>query len=130
MKTLTLIRGLPGSGKSTLAKKFSYSWFEADDYHYENGVYNFKVENIKAAHEYCQKNTELAMLDNYDVVVSNTFTTCWEMKPYFDMAKKHGYEVQVILCQGQWPPAPALPEDVIEKMKSRFEYDISELMKG
>lgn len=130
MKTLTLIRGLPGSGKSTLATRFNCRSFEADDYHYENGVYNFKMENIKLAHGYCQRDTELAMLDKVNVVVSNTFTTCWEMKPYFDMAKRHGYEVQVILCQGQWKNVHNVPEDVIEKMKDRFEYDLSELMKG
>jgi hypothetical protein len=33
----------------------------------------------------------------HQIVVSNTFTQEWEMKPYFDMAEKYGYKVFSIM---------------------------------
>ena len=94
MKNLILIRGLPGSGKTTLAKNMISAHggeatfhFEADQYFYNDGVYEFNSSKLKEAHGLCQYNTSL-MLRSYSdvtVIVSNTFTTIKEMEYYFDL---------------------------------------------
>ena len=128
MTQLILIRGLPGSGKSTLARiirRFGYIHIETDQFWGED--YNFDISRIKEAHEWCQNRTKTYLKDGMWVIVANTFTTKKEMRPYFEMAKELDVKVQVILCQGQWENIHNVPEQVLEKMKNRFEYDISEL---
>ena len=128
MTQLILIRGLPGSGKSTLARKIQklgYNHLETDQFWGKD--YNFDISRIKEAHEWCQSTTKNYLKEGLWVIVANTFTTKKEMLPYFEMAKDLDVNVQVILCQGQWKNIHNVPEQVLEKMKNRFEYDISEL---
>ena len=66
MKNLYLLRGIPGSGKSTLANQFGDVHFEADMYFInENGEYIFNGADIKKAHQWCQSQVELAMIQNH-----------------------------------------------------------------
>jgi hypothetical protein len=51
------------------------------------------VSKIKDAHADCQTKCTEWMKIGDQIVVSNTFTQEWEMKPYFDMAEKYGYQV-------------------------------------
>lgn len=122
---LVLIRGLPGSGKSTIAKalhKAGFEWFEADTYHLnDDGDYCFDRANAKAAHEWCQQETRNALENGKQVVVSNTFTQIWEMAPYFDMAKALGIEPNVLEAKGNWPNVHAVPAEVMDRMRARWE---------
>lgn len=125
-----LIRGLPGSSKSTLAKMFGiYQCFhiEADMYFMKTGEYVFDARLLHKAHNWCQEMTERYLRDNYDVVVSNTFTTKKELRPYFTIAKKYGIIPTVILCQNNFGSVHNVPEETMEKMRKRFDYDISDL---
>jgi len=119
---LILIRGLPGSGKSTLAKSLGFTHFEADMFFGED--YQFDAIKLKDAHAWCQQSTEEALANGQNVVVSNTFTQAWEMEPYFKMAKKWGVKPQVILCQGKFKNIHNVPENAIERMRQRFQYDV------
>ena len=129
-KNLYLLRGLPGSGKSTLAKKFGGSHFEADQYFMQDGQYNFDVTKLKDAHQWCQSSVELAMIqghilpDDSVIVVSNTFTQEWEMKPYYDMAKTYGYTVFSLIVENRHGGVNehGVPEDKLEAMRVRFEF--------
>lgn len=85
MPHIVLIRGLPGSGKSTLARSMeSYFHVEADMFFTDpyTGEYNFRREWLGAAHDSCQRMCRDALARGENVVVSNTFTQAWEMKPY------------------------------------------------
>ena len=130
---LILVRGLPGSGKSTIARSLSDgTWtrhLETDMYWINTitGEYEFVPERIKDAHLWCQKGVDHILNQGYSVAVSNTFTQKWELQPYFEIAKKYGIIPQVILCQNQFKNIHNVPEEVLVKMKDRFEYDISEL---
>lgn len=122
MARLVLIRGLPGSGKSTLAKSMNgFEHFEADMFFYAGGKYLFDSKKIKEAHEWCQSSAFMALNDGFDVVVSNTFTQRWEMKPYIDKAKSLGIEPLIVVCKGEWMNIHGVPPEKIEQMKSRWE---------
>ena len=124
MKELFLLRGLPGSGKSTLAESLGGSHMEADKYFTYEGKYEFDVTKLKDAHDWCQNAVRVFMENKSKrVVVSNTFTQEWEMKPYFELAEKHGYKVYSLICENRHGGVNehGVPEDKLKLMKNRFE---------
>jgi predicted kinase len=130
MKNLYLLRGLPGSGKSTLAKQLGGSHFETDKYFVgENGEYNFDGSKLKEAHQWCQDSVSNAMVLNHTtgehetIVISNTFTQEWEMKPYMDMAKNWGYRVFTIIVENRHGGVNqhGVPDKKLQQMNDRFE---------
>ncbi len=131
MSGLILIRGLPGSGKSTLASnnfdEDSFYKIETDDFFFCCGVYKFNPHKLYEAHKWCQARTDELLRNGSNVIVSNTFTTKKEFRPYFTIAKKYGIIPTVILCQNNFGSVHNVPEETMEKMRKRFEYDISEL---
>jgi predicted kinase len=132
MKKLFLLRGLPGSGKSTLAKQLvgdkDYCHKEADMYFVDGeGNYKFKPSQLKEAHQWCQEEIEFVMrLEHSPVVVSNTFTQEWEMKPYFDLAEKYGYKVYSLIVENRHGGVNehGVPEEKLEQMKNKFEVQL------
>lgn len=125
MKTIILLRGCPGSGKSSLSKLINAGLrVEADQYHMVDGIYDFKLENIQAAHEWCQQQVNNGMRDGIEtIVVSNTFTQLREMEPYFELAKKYKYRVSTLVTENRHRSKDIhnVPEGTIAKMKDRFE---------
>lgn len=123
MMDLILIRGLPGSGKSTLADKFTMF----DYVHIETDMYwdilgnKFDPRQLKSAHNWCQNRTRQLLIDNYNVVVANTFTQRWEMQPYFDMADTYNATLQIIECKGNFKSIHNVPQHTINKMRIRWE---------
>ena len=124
---LYLVRGLPGSGKSTYAKTLvpTGAHFEADQYFMKGQKYDFDPTKLKDAHADCLARTRKAMTNgNHKIVaVSNTFTMKWEMQPYIDMAKDHGYKVFTIVVEKRHGGKNEhdVPDEIIDKMKDRFE---------
>ncbi len=129
MKTLYIVRGLPGSGKSTFAKTIGGTHFETDNFFMVDGEYKFDGTKIKEAHNWCQNSVNSAMILNNTaglnetIVVSNTFTQEWEMKPYFEMAETYGYRVFSIIVENRHGGVNQhnVPEEVLNSMKNRFE---------
>lgn len=123
MKELILLRGLPGSGKSTLAKRICNQHVEADMYFIQDSNYQFDASKLKQAHEWCQRRTEDYMKLGYNVVVSNTFTQEWEMKPYYELAEKYGYRVHSLVVENRHGGVNEhdVPQETLDKMKNRFE---------
>lgn len=97
------MRGIPGSGKSTWLQKNApgAAVFSADDYHVDakDGIYKFKPENAKAAHDKCLRAfTDFVVLGtaNVDIAVSNTNVRVWELAGYVRIAEAFGFEVKII----------------------------------
>lgn len=133
MTQLSLIRGIPGSGKSTLAielaaERRGAAWLEADHFWInDSGEYKFERKRLREAHEWCQEECRKKLGEGMHVYVSNTFTTRWELQPYFDMIQKYEMNPTVILLQNNWGSIHSVPESVLESMKERFEYNIEDM---
>ncbi len=120
---LVLIRGLPGSGKSTMAHAMTeHEHYEADMFFTgSDGKYNYDRKKIKEAHEWCQREASKALANGRRVVVSNTFTRLFEMKPYFDMCRTLGAELRIIEATGNWSNVHGVAVEDVEKMRKRWE---------
>jgi uridine kinase len=124
---LICIAGNIGSGKSTYAKKLLESLppksghFEADMFFMENGKYKFDGSKIKNAHAWCKANVESYLIQNIDVIVSNTFTQLWEVQPYLDLAKKYNAEVIIYKMTKNYGNIHDIPDEVYDRMKTRLE---------
>jgi len=129
MKELFFLRGLPGSGKSTLAKSLDGVHIEADQFFMVGDEYKFDASKLKEAHNYCFTRTKSYMYifsssdERKRIIVSNTFTKEWEMKPYFDLAERYGYRVYSLIVENRHGGVNehGVPADKLEQMKNRFE---------
>lgn len=130
-QTLIIVRGIPGSGKSTYAETlkkdlwedgYDVEKFEADDFWLnENNEYVFKPELLGVAHKECWRKTFDAFDHGMDyVIVSNTFTTMKEMKPYLNEAETRGLNVEVYRMDNEFKSIHNVPTETIEQMKARF----------
>lgn len=119
---LILIRGIPGSGKSTFAKRFqNVKHLEADMYW--SSDHPFNPSELSGAHRWCQDLASHYLAEGLDVVVSNTFTRIWEMRPYLEMDN----DVVVFRMVNDYANIHGVPRETVEKMRNRFEDYASEI---
>ena len=129
MPTLYVLQGHPGSGKSTFAKKLLQESADkkicivSADYYFEDeeGVYRFDPKLIREAHRECRQSAFHFMDAGYSVIVDNTNTMAWEVKPYVKYALDRGMEIQFIRLHGNYPNIHGVPEHKVREMKSRLE---------
>lgn len=128
MSKLIIIRGLPGSGKSTLAKNFRmyggphYTIWEADMFFITPNGYEFNPLMIKDAHAWCYANVVRDLVRKVNPIVSNTFTTNWEMEKYFLLKEKFpDLEIVVINVTTQFESIHGVPKETMDKMRNRWE---------
>ena len=129
-RSLYLIRGLPwipGSGKSTFAKTLGGEHIEADMFFMKDGEYKFDPTMIGPAHNWVQDVVEHWMDSSIEkIVVSNTFTQEWEMKPYYELAEKYGYTVFSIIVENRHGGVDVhgVPEEKLVQMEARLRNSI------
>jgi tRNA uridine 5-carbamoylmethylation protein Kti12 len=124
---LYIIRGLPGSGKSTFAEKIldkglADSHYEADMYFLDkDGNYRYDPSKISSAHSWCRANVLKDLKKGLRVIVSNTFTRRNEMLPYIQYCIDNDISFEVIRMKTQFQNIHDVPEEVLKKMKNRFQ---------
>lgn len=123
--TLLIIRGAPGAGKSTIARALINSvlfdaYIEADNYFQVNGKYEFNINLIQEAHDYCFNSALEQMKRGRNIIISNTNTRKRDYQKYLDLAEKYGYNIQVMTLQGPWKSEHDVPETTVKKMKARL----------
>ncbi|XP_078101785.1 uncharacterized protein n4bp2l2 [Sander vitreus] len=137
---LILMRGLPGSGKSTLARERLSTGpcgviLSTDDYFAHRDGYCYDPGLLGTAHEWNQNRAEGAMHDGRSpIIIDNTNTQAWEMKPYVKMALERGYKVDFCEPDTSWKFDPyelekrnrhGVPQEKIAQMMDRFSFPIS-----
>lgn len=94
---------------------------EADTYWKRpDGKYDFNFKLLPAAYKWCYSESCRYLRYEYDVIVSNTFTTIKEMNPYIEYAKALNHEVKIYRCTGEYQNIHNVPQETLLKMKERF----------
>ncbi|KFZ48088.1 NEDD4-binding protein 2-like 2 [Antrostomus carolinensis] len=139
-KFLLILRGLPGSGKSTLSRillgQSRYGIvFSTDDYFRQQDGYTYNAAQLGDAHDWNQKRAKEAMEQGKSpVIIDNTNTQAWEMKPYVEVALEKGYRVEFHEPDTWWKFDPeelekrnkhGVTREKIAQMLERYEYQIS-----
>ena len=135
---LILMRGVSGSGKSILAKKLAAAHegviYSTDDFFMLEGIYTFDPSSLGKNHKMNQDRAIWAMQEKTPcIIIDNTNTQAWEMKPYVEAAVELGYEIEI-----QEPdPVPLeeimrrqesnknLPLETVQRMFDRFEKNVT-----
>uniref|UniRef100_A0A8B9MBD4 NEDD4-binding protein 2-like 2 n=1 Tax=Accipiter nisus TaxID=211598 RepID=A0A8B9MBD4_9AVES len=139
-KLLLILRGLPGSGKSTLSRILLRQScdgivFSTDDYFRQQDGYTYNAAQLGDAHDWNQKRAKQAMEQGKSpVIIDNTNTQAWEMKPYVEVALEKGYRVEFHEPDTWWKFDPeelekrnkhGVTREKIAQMLERYEYQIS-----
>ena len=105
MKLLILIGGVSGSGKTGVAEFLTSNLvreakrFSADDFFSRTGKYMFQPELLGEAHAQCNENVKNNMKEDFPIIiVDNTFTTEWDLRPYFAFATCYEYETMYLVA--------------------------------
>lgn len=145
-KVLVMMRGVPGCGKSYLAKRilectigfdnnYHLHVLSADDYFSQNGVYQYDSSKISEAHDWSHNRAFQAMSRGFSpVIIDNTNTQMWEMKPYAMMATDYGYIIEILEPDTHWCSnekelakrnSHGVPKSKIKDMLQRYEKNIT-----
>ena len=103
-----------------------------DDYFYDSrGHYTFSPELLPEAHSYNQKRASEAVKERSKlIIIDNTNTAAWELKPYIELGVNNYYKVKIMEPNTDWKFKPRLlaqknshgvPKQKIELMLDRYE---------
>lgn len=125
LKMMYIVRGLSGSGKSTIAQHLSNSTgaevCEADDYFVtSSGEYDWDESKLKQAHDRCYNKVLANLEQGKDVIISNTSLVERELKPYLNLAKQYGYNVQTLLVQSLFKSTHDVAHSTMLKQKQKL----------
>jgi len=131
---LILVRGVSGAGKSTIADMMDWLGhrtvsFSTDDMFMVNGDYKFDPSKLGEYHAATVQKVRDVMIARYEIkipetiIVHNTFTEEWEMKPYFELAEEFNWRVHTIIVENRHGSKSIhdVPDDVVKAQKERFE---------
>ena len=139
-KEMIITRGCPASGKSFLANQLAGETgevFSADDYHInpQTKKYDWKPENVKAAHQWNHKRVSDAINKGISpIVIDNTHIKRWELlalKPLVEHAQQNGYNVRIEEPNPNWYHWETAfnPEELYERNKGTHNVPLESIRK-
>ncbi|XP_036312422.1 NEDD4-binding protein 2-like 2 isoform X6 [Pipistrellus kuhlii] len=109
--------------------------FSTDDYFHHQDGYRYNVNQLDDAHDWNQNRAKQAINQGRSpVIIDNTNTQAWEMKPYVEMAIGKGYRVEFHEPETWWKFDPeelekrnkhGVSRKKIAQMLDRYEYQMS-----
>jgi predicted kinase len=141
-KKLIVMRGVSGSGKSTVAADIARQKggvvLSTDDFFEKDGRYEFDPRKLPQNHAKNQSRAEESMKNGVSpIIIDNTNTQAWEMKPYVAAALENGYEVEIVEPGSEGFPevdfeeimrrqknrqsGKSMPEEVVRRMMRKFQ---------
>ncbi len=132
-KQMIIMSAVSGMGKSTYAKSLTKDHpsaiiLSADDYHINtDGVYDWKIENLSAAHLDCKIRTKAAIEAEIElIIIDNTNISPVDAAWYYEEAKIAGYEPKIVRLHGDFDAAFArnvhgVPEKTHKNQRRGFE---------
>ncbi|KAM9381820.1 NEDD4-binding protein 2 [Phaethornis superciliosus] len=139
-QVLVLLRGVPGSGKSYLARTLLEDnpggiILSTDDYFYKHGQYHYDPDCLGEAHDWNRKRAKEAFeMRISPIIIDNTNTQAWEMKPYVTLAQQFKYKVIFREPDTWWKFKPkelerrnihGVSKEKIRRMLERYEFCLS-----
>ncbi|KAJ8410966.1 hypothetical protein AAFF_G00180010 [Aldrovandia affinis] len=139
-KVLVLLRGAPGSGKSTLARSILMQnpWgvvLSSDEFFSRDGPYRYNPSLLGDAHDWNHNRAKEAFEKEVSpIIIDNTNSQSWEMRPYVAMAKQHKYRVMFREPDTWWKFKPrelerrtkhGVSKEKIKRMLERYEHHVS-----
>ena len=102
-RTMYIVRGASGSGKTTKAQTLGGTVYSADDFFMHNGTYLFDPTLLGQAHQASQDAVKAAAgKGESPIIVDNTNTQLWEMRPYVVVGLVNGYTIQFVEPDSPW----------------------------
>ena len=131
MSIFYIVRGLPSSGKSTVATNLvgAENNIAADDYFYKLGAgeYAFDPTKLHLAHKWCYSTLEEKMSVGEPLLaVSNTSTRESDVRTYYELGTKWGYQVFVITVE-KWHTglnSHNVPTETMDRMETQLKQSI------
>ena len=130
-KQLIIMRGISGSGKSTKAQELGQGGVVLGSDEFWGPNYDFDPSKIGEAHEWNKSRVRQAIEQGISpIVVDNTNTQLWEMRPYVEAAVSHGYNVTFQEADTPWKfdaeelakrNQHGVPIDIIKQMLMNWE---------
>ncbi|KYO26403.1 NEDD4-binding protein 2-like 2 isoform B [Alligator mississippiensis] len=129
-----------GQGKTTVSRVLLGQSrdgvvFSTDDYFNQQDGYTYNAGQLGDAHDWNQKRARQAMEQGKSpIIIDNTNTQAWEMKPYVETALEKGYIVEFREPDTWWKFDPeelekrnkhGVTREKIAQMLDRYEYQIS-----
>lgn len=123
MAILRLMRGAPGSSKSTSAKRMfpGTLLLENDMFLISDDQYKWSKDRVRVGIDLCTKMTEMALENDSDVVVANTFTKRRFISAYEKLALKYGAKFEVYRCTGNYQNVHGLNDEMVTSFKNAME---------
>uniref|UniRef100_A0ACB8FGT2 Uncharacterized protein n=1 Tax=Sphaerodactylus townsendi TaxID=933632 RepID=A0ACB8FGT2_9SAUR len=110
--------------------------YSTDDYFsQQDGCWSYNIAQLGAAHDWNQNRAKQAMDQGRSpIIIDNTNTQAWEMKPYVEAALEKGYRVEFHEPDTWWKFDPeelekrnkhGVSREKIIQMLERYEYRVS-----